>query len=249
MTALYDPQNETLEPLGRAGFRLIQPRRLFRYGTDSVLLADFAAKKAFSSAVDLGTGSGVIPLLMLARRPACRIDAIEIDPYMAELAARNFDLNETGERLRAFCGDLREAAGLLGREKYEIAVSNPPYYDADASLQGPDGTRNRARQDGSCTAEELCRAAFALIRNGGRFFVIWPSARLPEMFAAMTENRIAPKRIRCVEDAPGKVCRLVLLEGVKNGGAGLEWLPPLYLHDENGGETEEYRRIYYPEEE
>jgi len=111
----FDPETETLEDLGRAGLRLIQPKKQFRYGTDSVLLSDFAASKRFMRAVDLGAGSGVIGLLISARMPAARVDCVEIQPWAADILARNIALNGMKERMRAHCGDMREAAAVLGR--------------------------------------------------------------------------------------------------------------------------------------
>lgn len=240
----YDPETETLEDLGRAGMRLIQPKRQFRYGTDSVLLSDFAASRRFTNAVDLGAGSGVIALLIAARMPRAKVDCVEIQPWAADILDRNIRMNGMEDRIRAHCGDLRESASVFGREQYDLAVSNPPYYDAATSLRSPSEEVNTARQDGECSPGELCRAAFSLIKTGGRFAVVYPAARAMALLRAMEENRIAPKRIRCVQDTPYRAPKLLLIEGVKQGGEGLIWLPPLILHDENGAETDEYRRIY-----
>ena len=240
----YDPEKESLEELGRQGMRLIQPLRQFRYGTDSVLLSDFAASKRFSKAIDLGSGSGVIALLIAARIPSATVDCVEIQPWSADILERNIRLNGMEGRMRAHCGDLRDAAQVIGREKYDLAVSNPPYYDAATSLHSPYDEVNTARQDCECSPDELCRAAFSLIKTGGRFCVVYPAARALVLMRAMEQNRIAPKRIRCVQDTPSRAPKLVLIEGVKQGGEGLHWLAPLILHDENGAETEEYRRIY-----
>lgn len=241
---LFDPETETLEELGRAGMRLIQPRREFRYGTDSVLLSDFAASKRFLRGIDLGSGSGVIALLLAARMPAAQIDCVEIQPRAAQMTQRNILLNGMQERMRALHGDMREAAAVFGREKYDLAVSNPPYFDAATSLHSPIEAVNTARQDGECSPDELCRAAFSLIKTGGRFCVIYPAARAMAVLRAMEQNRITPKCIRCVQDTPSRAPALLLIEGVKQGGEGLCWLPPLILHTESGEETDEYRRIY-----
>ncbi len=244
LNAIFDPENETLEELGRAGMRLIQPKKQFRYGTDSVLLSDFAASKRFLRGIDLGTGSGVIALLLAARMPGAQVDGVEIQPWAADIASRNVRLNGMEGRMRVHEGDLRQAAECFGREKYDLAVSNPPYYDAATSLRSPYAEVNTARQDGECSPGELCKAAFSLIKTGGRFAVVYPAARMTAILRAMEENRIAPKRIRCVQDTPSRAPKLLLIEGVKQGGEGLSWLPPLILHDENGEETDEYRRIY-----
>lgn len=233
-----------MEDLGRAGMRLIQPKRQFRYGTDSVLLSDFAAAKRFARGVDLGAGSGVIALLLAARMPAAQVDCVEIQPWAAQMIERNIRLNAMQDRMRVHEGDLRQAATVLGREKYDLAVSNPPYYDAATSLRSPYEAVNTARQDGECSPDQLCRAAFSLVKTGGRLCVVYPAARAMAILRAMENNRIAPKRIRCVQDTPSRAPKMLLIEGVKQGGAGLIWLPPLILHAEDGSKTDEYRRIY-----
>ncbi len=241
---LYDPETETLEDLGRGGMRLIQPRKLFRYGTDSVLLTDFAASRFFARCVDLGAGSGVIAMLLAARNPAAHIDCVEREHLHADICRRNIALNSLENRVKLYEADLREVHGEVGCEKYDTAVSNPPYYDRDGTLKSPDKTRNAARIDDGCTCAELCRAAFRLLKNGGRLCVVYPAARIVNLFDAMKEHRLEPKRIRCVQDSPEHTCKLILVEGIKNGGEGLIWQKPLYLHDIEGKETEEYKRIY-----
>ncbi|MBO4367156.1 MAG: methyltransferase [Clostridia bacterium] len=245
---VYDPETETLEDLGRGGMRLIQPRRLFRYGTDSVLLTDFAASRFYRRCVDLGAGSGVIAILLAARNAAARIDCIEYQPLHADICRRNIALNRLEDRVRLYEADLKTVHRETGCEVYDTAVSNPPYFDSEAALKSPDPRRSAARLDGGCTCSELCAAAFRLLKNGGRFSVIYPAARIVNLLGAMKENRIAPKRIRCVQDSPEHACKLILAEGVKNGGEGLIWEKPLYLHDPSGNETEEYKRIYGMEE-
>lgn len=244
MNEWHNPDTETMEDLGRAGLRLIQPKRQFRYGTDSILLSDFAATKRFAKGIDLGAGSGVIALLLAARMPNAHMDCVEILPWAADILQRNIRMNGMEERVRAHCGDMRDAGAFFGRDKYDLAVSNPPYYDATTSPHSPHASKNTARQDADCSPFDLCQAAFSLLKTGGRFCAVYPAMRTMALLRAMEEHRIAPKRIRCVQDTPYRAPKLLLIEGVKQGGEGLLWLPPLILHDENGNETLEYRRIY-----
>lgn len=235
---LYDPDTETIEDLQRASMRLIQPKTGFRYGMDSVLLADFAADFLKGPAVDLGAGGGVISVLLAARKQTAGIDLVEIDPRMADIARRNIALNGLSDRLRAYTLDMREAAKTLGYEKYALAVSNPPYFDADADIG------DIARRNAACSPNDLAKAAFSLLKNGGRFCAVFPAARALSLLMAMDENRIRPRHIRCVQDTARSAPKLLLIEGVKLGGEGLLWTPPLLLRDESGLPTAEYKKIY-----
>lgn len=243
-TIPFYPQTETMEDLGRAGMRLIQPKDHFRYGTDSVLLAHFAAEKRFFRAIDLGTGCGVIALLLCARMHKARVDGVEIQPWAADMAARNVLLNRLDDRVRIHEGDLCTAACVFGYEQYDLVVSNPPYFDAETSLQGKRPSVNAARQDALCTPDMLAQAAFSLLKTGGRFSVVYPAARVLSILRAMEQNRIAPKRLRCIQDTPSAAPKLLLVEGVKQGGEGVVFCPPLVLRNANGTPTEEYQRIY-----
>ncbi len=235
---------ERLDDLQAGGMRLIQRADAFRFGTDSVLLADFAAPKPRERTVDLGCGTGAIATLMAAHCPELEVDAVEIQPDVADMARRSTLLNGLSARVRVYAMDLREAWRTLGAERYRVAVCNPPYGRAGSGLLSRRGGVRAARHEVSLTPDELALAASKLLCAGGKLCVIYPAFRALEMMDAMQAHRLAPKRIRTVHGVAGRAPRFVLLDAVKDGGPGLHWLPPLVLQAPDGAPTAEWRRIY-----
>ena len=235
---------ERLDDLQCDGLKLIQRPDAFRFGTDSVLLADFAAPRKNEVAVDLGCGTGAIALLMAGHQPRMTVDAVEIQPDVADMAGRSVALNGMEARVKAHCLDMREAWRTLGAGRYSLAVCNPPYGRSGAALESLSETVRIARHEGDLTPADVARAAAMLLKNGGRFCAIYPAPRAYELMRAMDEAGIAPKRLRTVHGVEGRAPKFVLLEGVKQGGEGLHWLPPLVLRNADGSFTGEWHRIY-----
>ena len=235
---------ERLDDLQCDGLKLIQRPDVFRFGTDSVLLADFARPRPKDRAVDLGCGTGAIALLMAAHRPGLTVDAVEIQPEIADMARRSVALNGMDDRVRVLNADMRDAWRALGAGAYTLAVCNPPYGKVGAALESLSEARRVARHEGDLAPEHIARAAAMLLQNGGRFCVIYPAPRAFEMMRAMHENRLAPKRIRTVHGVAGRAPKFVLMDAVKGGGEGLHWLEPLVLRNPDGSFTEEWHRIY-----
>ncbi len=235
---------ERIDDLQCGGFRLIQRADAFRFGTDSVLLADFAAPKPRTRAIDLGCGSGAIATLMAAHEPSLFVDAVEIQPQIADMARRSVRMNGLEDRMRVFEMDLRDAPAALGYGAYALVTCNPPYGRDGSALLSLRETQRIARHEGDLSPDDLARAAAKLLKNGGRLAVIFPAPRAFEMMAAMERHAIAPKRIRTVHGMPGRAAKFVLLAGVRGGGPGLHWLPPLVRRGESGAFSGEWRRIY-----
>lgn len=237
-------EGERLDDLQHSGFRLIQRADGFRFGTDSVLLADFAAPKPRDRAVDLGAGSGAIATLMAAHCPGLKVDAVELQPDVADMARRSAALNGISDRLRVYAMDLREAWRTLGAERYTLAVCNPPYGREGGGLPSRREAVRLARHESGLTPDDVARSASKLLRAGGRLCVVFPAFRALEMMDAMQRSRLAPKRIRTVHGVAGRAPRFVLIEAVRDGGPGLHWLAPLELRDADGAFSREWRRIY-----
>lgn len=235
---------ERLDDLQHGQFRLIQKEGTFCFGTDSVLLADFAAPRKRERTADLGCGNGAIALLMAARRADIFIEAVEIQPEMADMAARSVHINGLEERVRVHNCDMRDAWKVIGREKCALAVCNPPYGAQGAALLSENESKRIARHEGDLSPDDVAASAAAILKFGGRFSVIYPAPRAYEMMAAMDARRLAPKRIRTVHATVGRAPKLVLIEAVKGGGSGLHWLEPLVLSKEDGTPTDEWKRIY-----
>lgn len=243
MSAALRP-GERLDDLQCGGLKLIQRRDVFRFGTDSVILADFASPKKKDRAVDLGCGTGAIALLMAGHQPTLQVDAVEIQPEIADMAARSVEYNGLGERVRVLNADMRDAWRTLGAGAFSLAVCNPPYGRKGAALESETDARRIACHEGDLTPGDVARAASMLLKNGGRLCVVYPAPRAFEMMTAMQQNHLAPKRIRTVHGVQGRAPKFVLLDAVKGGGEGLHWLEPLVLRYADGSFTDEWHRIY-----
>lgn len=236
--------NERIDDLQRGGLRVIQRADAFRFGTDAVLLADFAAPRRHDRVCDLGTGTGIIPLLLYARENTISADAVEIQPDMADMAARSMAMNGLNEKIRVLPGDLRSIRTMLPHARYDLVTCNPPYGKAGGTLLNPDASKRLARHEESCAIEDVACAAAWLLQNGGRLCCVFPAARMIELSDAMRKYRMAPKRIRMVHSRVEKAAHLCLMEGMLDARPGLIIEPPLVIYDENNAYTPELRRIY-----
>lgn len=234
--------NERLDDLNHLGRRIIQREDRFRFSMDAVLLAHFPRYGKGCRVMDLGTGTGVMPLLIAGETGG--IEAVELDGELAEMAARSVALNGLSEDIHIRQGDYRNLRELCPPESFDVVLANPPY---GGMGQGP-AARDEvapARQELTATLFEVVRAARWALRYHGRFAMVYRPDRLAEVFAALAAHRLEPKRMRLVEPCPGKPAKLVLIEAMQGGAAGgLVLLPTLRVRDENGAYTEELLRIY-----
>lgn len=235
---------ERIDDLQRRGFRIIQHPDVFRFGTDSVLLADFARPRRAERVADLCCGAGVVALLMFARRPDIRVTGIELMPKIADMAARNAILNDLTDVFQVHTGDIRTAHVHLGHGSFALCTCNPPYFKAGAALLNDNEAVRIARHAGTLTPDEIALAASRLLKTGGRLAVIYPAPRALEMLRAMEDAGIAPKRVRTVHGVMGRPPKHILIDGVKGAAKGLHWMEPVYLREKDGTLTAEYRRIY-----
>ncbi len=237
-------EGERLDDLQRGGLRILQRPGGFRFGTDAVLLADFAANKPASRIADIGTGTGVLPLLLSARMPEAAFDAFEIQEDVADMARRSVQLNALEGRIRVHSADCRDAARIIGHEGCDLVVTNPPYTAQGAGLVSPKEAKAVSRSDSDCTLEEWIAACAKLVRFGGRLCCVFPAPRFLQLCDAMRTARIEPKRVRFVVAKAESAPKLVLTEGVKGGKPGLRVMPMLITRDEAGNFTPEMCRIY-----
>lgn len=224
------------------GAEMMQEEGLFPLTQDSVLLAGFVSPRKGERALDLGCGQGVLGLILLARHAGLAVDGIELTPGAAEAARANYARCGFDARGEVWCGDLRQLSPTLAG-KYDLCLSNPPYFDPRRGALARGQALADARSAG-CTPQELCAAASRALRWGGRFFLCYRPDRLAGLMAALLAHRLTPKRMRLVHHQPGREATLILLEARKGGGEGLAVLPPLYMRDEQGGYTPEILEIY-----
>ena len=238
-------EDEVIEDLQREGLRIIQKKTGFRFCTDSVLLADFCKIRPGERVADMGTGSGVIPLLIAARTEDIRVYGFELQAGLSDMAARSVHLNGLDRKIQIHCCDVREATKYIGSEQADVVVTNPPYLQPGKGLESPDESKNLARgARNGCAIETWMEACGKLIRNGGRLCVVFPATQLLLLCDAMRLAKVEPKRMRLVLSRPDKEPKLVLLEGRKRGNPGLQILPPLITHDERGEFSAEMKKIY-----
>ncbi len=235
-------RNERVDSLDHLGRRIIQRTDGFRFSMDAVLLAHFPRYGKGCRVLDLGTGTGAIPLLMAEN--AVYVEALEIDASMAGMAARSVLLNGLEKKIRVHCGDYREIRKLVKPESFDIVLANPPYGSVSDGLVAK-GAQAGARQETTATLSDVVRAARYALRYGGKFAMVHRPARLAENFAEMAANQLTPKRMRLVEPRAGKPANLVLIEAVQGGApGGLVTLPTLRVYGEDGAYTKELLEIY-----
>lgn len=237
-------ENERIDDLQRGGLRIIQRTDAFRFGTDAVLLSAFASPRKHDRVCDLGTGTGVIPLLLYGRENTVTADALELQGDMAEMAARSMALNGLTDIIRVHAGDLREIRSLLPHDAYDLVTCNPPYGKAGGTLLNPAASKRLARHEETCGIADVARAAAWLLRSGGRLCCVFPAARLVELTDALRACRLEPKRLRMVHSRLDKQSHLCLMEAMLDAHPALTVEPPLVIYRPDGGYTEEMNHIY-----
>ncbi len=236
---------ERIDDLQWKNLRIIQSPDAFRFGMDAVLLADFARVQPRSRVCDLGTGTGILPLLLSGRAEDCVFDAIEIQPDAAERAARSVRLNGLEGRITVHNRDLKEVRSFLPHAAFDLVICNPPYSPAQASLHSPKSALRAARQETECTLDDIAAAAAFLLRSRARFSLMLPAARLADAFEILRSHRLEPKRLRLVHANVHRPARLSLIETMLNVNPGLIIEPPLIVKNTDGTDTAEIARIYH----
>jgi tRNA1Val (adenine37-N6)-methyltransferase len=226
------------------GYMLIQKDDGFKFGVDAVLLADFADVKNKDKVVEMGTGTGIIPILLCAKKQAENVTALEIQEDMAEMAQRSMKYNKLEERVKVLHMDMKEAPEKLGKALYDCAVTNPPYVRKEGGIPNPQETKAIARFELACTLREVVATAKALLRPAGKLFMVHRADRLVDILYEMRVQGLEPKRLRFVHSSVGKRPHLILIEGARGGRPELRLMDPLYIYDEKGQYTKEIDDIY-----
>ncbi|HHW23785.1 MAG TPA: tRNA1(Val) (adenine(37)-N6)-methyltransferase [Clostridiaceae bacterium] len=236
--------DETLEDLQLNGLFILQKKEAFRFGMDAVLLSSFVTAKKDQRVLDLGTGTGIIPLLLSAKTRAHKITGLEIQPDIADMAQRSVDGNNLGHKIDIVKGDIKEAISIFGRGSFEVVVTNPPYTSAGSGLLNTEDTKAISRHEIYCTLEDILKTSSALLRPRGEFFMVHKPERLTDIIEGMRKVNLEPKILRLVCARAGKEPSLILIKGLKNGNPGLKIMPVLFIYDENGNYTDEVKRQY-----
>ncbi len=242
-------KGEKIEDLQYKGLKIIQGEGVFRFGTDSVLLAGWVKAGKKDRVIDLGTGTGVIAVLLEGRTGA-EITAVDIQKEQCDMAARSIAMN--GQSIAVVECDMRTAHEKLGRGGFDIAVCNPPYYPKKSgavSKKGEGEYEGAATHELFCTLSEVAGSAKRLLKFGGRLYICCPVSRLAEAMTVLTQNRLEPKRMQLVASRKDKAPYLALIEAKKGAAPGLILERQLDLTNADGSYTEETNRIYHIEDE
>lgn len=235
---------ERLDDLQCKGYQIIQDPKRFCFGVDAVFLSHFVKAKTGSRILDLGTGTGIIPILLAARTEDTMIQGLEIQEASAEMADRSVRLNHLEERIEIIQGDIKEAAGLFPAASFDVITSNPPYMTHQHGLENEYEPKNIARHEVLCKLEDVVKAAAYLVRPGGSFFLIHKPFRLAEIFSVLMQYKLEPKRMRMVHPYVEKEPNMVMLEAVRGGRSRITVEPPLIVYQEKGVYTEEIEDLY-----
>lgn len=236
--------DERIDDLQRNGYRIIQNKNCFCFGMDAVLLSSFAKAEAGEQVLDLGTGNGVIPILMQAKNPESYFTGLEIQEISANLAKRSVELNDIGEFVKIVQGDIKEASAIFGGASFHVVTTNPPYMNENHGIVNPDNAKAIARHELLCTLEDVVREASKCLKMRGRFYMVHRPQRLVEIFDTMTRHHLEPKRIRMVYPYAHKEANMVLIEAVKGGRTLLKVEEPLFVYNEDGSYTEKLLEMY-----
>lgn len=237
-------EKERIDDLGCAGLKIIQNSDWFCFGMDAVLLANYAKLKKNSTVVDLGTGTGIIPLLLHGKNEVQKIYGIEIQKPVAEMARRSVELNKIGEKIEILNIDLKQAEAVLGNNKFDAVTSNPPYMPLDSGLKNNTDNRSISRHEMKCSLRDVIETANRLLKQHGSFFLVHRPNRIVDILTLLRESKLEPKNIRFVHPRAGKSPNLVLIRSVKAAKADLKFEDPLYIYEEDGSYTEELLKIY-----
>ncbi|MBU9739131.1 tRNA1(Val) (adenine(37)-N6)-methyltransferase [Diplocloster agilis] len=237
-------EQERLDELHRNGYRIIQNPSRFCFGMDAVLLSGYAAVKEGETALDLGTGNGIIPILLEAKTKGKHFTGLEIQEESADMARRSVALNGLEEKIKIITGDIKEAGEMFEAASFDVITSNPPYMIGQHGLVNPDSPKAIARHELLCTLEDIIRVSARLLRTGGRFYLVHRPFRLAEIMAALVKYRLEPKRMRLVYPFVDKEPNMVLLEALRGGNSRIRVEKPLIVYKEPGVYTDEIYDIY-----
>ena len=237
-------ENERLDDLQRNGLKIIQKTDGFCFGMDAVLLSGFASVKPGERALDLGIGTGIIPLLLSAKTKGDHFTGLEIQTEIMKMAQRSVALNGLEKKIDIIQGDIKEASRIFGAASFDVVTSNPPYMNDAHGLKNPGDVKAISRHEVLCTLEDVVREGTKALKPGGRFYMVHRPHRLAEIITVMRQYKLEPKRMKFVHPFADKDANMVLIEAVRGGGAWLKLEPPVIVYKEPGVYTDEIYEIY-----
>lgn len=238
-------KNERIDDLEFKGLKIIQNTEEFCFGMDSILLVNFAKEiKKDSKVIDLGTGTGIIPILLSKKIEAKSIIGIEIQQNMAEMANRSVFLNNLQDNVKIINEDIKNLEKIFEKGTLDSVITNPPYIKSNSGLRNESEGKLISRHEVKCVLEDVIKITSYLLRNNGSFYMVHRPERFVDIAVLMRKYKIEPKKIRFVYPYKTKEANLILIKGVKNGKAFLKMDKPLYVYEENGQYSQEILEIY-----
>lgn len=235
---------ERLDDLQCKGYYIIQDPARFCFGMDAVLLSGFAKAKKGEKVLDLGTGTGIIPILMSAKTEGESFTALEIQEESADMARRSVAYNHLDDKVKIVTGDIKDASNIFGASSFHVITTNPPYMIGTHGENSPSEAKAIARHEVLCTLDDILRESARLLMPGGRFYMVHRPFRLAEIMSKMVEYKIEPKRMRLVHPYIDKEPNMVLIEGLRGGKSRITVEAPLIVYKEPGVYTEKIYNLY-----
>ncbi len=233
-----------LHELFNGRLNLYQTKKGYRFSIDSILLGHFASKKATGKVADLGTGSGVLSVILARQPKVVSIIGIEIQKELAKLAEKNISHNNCQEKVKIKCADIKEVSEVFSPESFDTVITNPPFYSLGSGRINPDSENAIARHEIKGTLDDFIACSSYLLTTGGNFFSVYRPARLADLVSEMRKNRIEPKAFQFVHPNKTEPANIVLVEGIKGAGTETKILPPLMLYKEDGEYTEQANAVF-----
>ena len=237
-------EDERIDDLQFKGLKIIQKKKGFCFGIDAVLLANFANVSRDDAVLDLGTGTGIIPILIAGHTEAKNIVGVEIQPHIAKMAKRSVDMNNLDDRIEVVNDDLKNIDQYMKHNSFDVVTTNPPYIKSNGGLKNTTDTKAISRHEIKCTLEDVIRVATKLLKHNGQFFMVNRPERLVDIITLMRKYKLEPKLVRFVYPSQNKNANLVLVKGIKGANHELKVVEPLYVYDEDGNYTKEIDYIY-----
>ena len=226
------------------GFYVIQNQNKFCFGMDAVLLSGFARIRKGDYVLDMGTGTGIIPILLKSKTKGEHFTGLEIQEECADMATRSVQYNGLESAVDIVCGDIKEAAGIVGAGSFDVVTSNPPYMIGAHGLQNPYMAKAIARHEVLCTLEDVVSQASKVLKDRGRFFMVHRPFRLAEIFSVLTRYKLEPKRMQLVYPYIDREPNMVLIEALKGGNSRITVEKPLIVYEKPGVYTKDILEIY-----
>lgn len=235
---------ERLDDLQIKDYQIIQNPGKFCFGIDAVLLSSFAKVKKGETVLDLGTGTGILPILLEAKSEGKYFKGLEIQEESADMARRSVAYNHLQEKIEIVTGDIKEAATIFGTVSFDVITTNPPYMIGQHGLPNPESAKAVARHEVLCCLADVLRESAKILKPKGRFYMVHRPFRLAEILSQMQNYGLEPKRMRLVHPYVDKEPNMVLVEGMKGANPRMTVEPPLIVYEKDGSYTEELLKMY-----